>query len=830
MHQTDLPAQNTTKFWAAKRRRSRCVIVESVEARVLMSSYSVAALATFTGANGSSPTPLVADSAGNLYGATVGGGAHDSGSIFEIAAGSGTLTTLASFDSTTTGSNPIGGLTIDSAGNLYGTTNIGGVESNGSIFELAAGSHTITTLASFNGVVGSAPNTQMLLLNGDLYGAAYSGGDSGSGTIYKFDLTSKILSRLASFDYGTNGMEPNSSLVADANGNLYGTAIYNNTGDQGEVFKYDAGTGTLSTLVSFDGTNGKQPKGGLVIDGSGNLFGTTKLAGQWSAGNLYEIPAGSSTATTVATFDGQNIDPFSPTGDITIGPDGNFYGTAETIGASCVYVIDHTTHDVSLAAALDPGTTGDGANGGLVFVNGDIYGTASSGGTHGDGTVFKLTASGSNTPVATHLVFENQPSDGINNAILPTVTVEVEDASGNVVTTDNSTVSLGLAGGTNVALGGTTSVQAVNGRATFTDLSISTPGTYTLMASDGTLVGTFSNSFTIIDAGTGGNTGGTTDVPTQIALVGTPAIFPDSISVTAAIEDAAGNTVTTLSANGTLNLTDPQGHTVSSNVTITNGIVTTNIDLSTLSTDVQYTASIISGGYSFTLPAPILIPGIRASFLSQLLGAASGGKLPPFSVSLLARSTSNAPGIMTSATMQPNASHKGHKVKTPKVKVDLEILSGPANAKLYGSTKAIAKNNTVTFKNIKIKTAGPYVLEAHAEGYADAVSNNFAIAAGPAKKIEFVSQPADIVHGQPFNVEVHVVDRYGNLVTTDNSTITLSASPKKATINGVLSATPVDGLAQFTRLSFDSAGKYALQASDSVHGVGKASTKRFAVS
>ena len=109
-------------------------------------------------ANGANPFGgLVEDSSGNLFGTTALGGTSNDGTVFEVAAGSGTITTLASFNGTNGGS-PYAGLVEDSSGNLFGTTTLGGANNDGTVFEIAAGSGTITTLASFNGTnTGQCP-------------------------------------------------------------------------------------------------------------------------------------------------------------------------------------------------------------------------------------------------------------------------------------------------------------------------------------------------------------------------------------------------------------------------------------------------------------------------------------------------------------------------------------------------------------------------------------------------------------------------------------------------------------------------------------------------
>ncbi len=128
------------------------------------------------------------DSSGNLYGTTEEGGASNGGTIFELAHGSSTITTLASFNGTE-GKYPKAALVMDSSGNLYGTTYSGeGHLDDGTVFELAHGSGTITRLAFFDGTDGDEPEAALIMdSSGNLYGTTYGGGVSGDGTI--FELT-----------------------------------------------------------------------------------------------------------------------------------------------------------------------------------------------------------------------------------------------------------------------------------------------------------------------------------------------------------------------------------------------------------------------------------------------------------------------------------------------------------------------------------------------------------------------------------------------------------------------------------------------------------------
>src|SRR5262249_54913811 len=159
-------------------------------------------------------------------------------------------TTLASFN----GSNrdlPYGGLIMDSSGNLYGTTYAGGDFGLGAVFELAKGSGTITTLASFN--VGNGSYTEGGVImggSGKLYGTTYEGVYSGDGTVFELVKGSGTITTLASFN-GSNGANPNGGLIMDGSGNLYGTTVYGGTSAWGTVFELAKGSGTITALASF---------------------------------------------------------------------------------------------------------------------------------------------------------------------------------------------------------------------------------------------------------------------------------------------------------------------------------------------------------------------------------------------------------------------------------------------------------------------------------------------------------------------------------------------------------------------------------------------------
>jgi uncharacterized repeat protein (TIGR03803 family) len=254
-------------------------------------SSTITVLASFNGTDGLAPSgALVMDAAGNLYGATQKGGASNVGTVFELAKGSGTITALASISGTSGGIGAVGGLVMDSAGNLYGTTLDEGTDDEGSIFELPKGSSTITVLASFTLSNGIIPNAGLILDSaGNLYGAAADGGASGFGTIFELAKGSSTITALASFD-GTDGETPLGGLVMDGAGNLYGMASYaGGAANDGDIYELPKGSGVITVLVSFDGSNGAGPEAGLVMDGAGNLYGTTSAGGASDAGTVFGL-------------------------------------------------------------------------------------------------------------------------------------------------------------------------------------------------------------------------------------------------------------------------------------------------------------------------------------------------------------------------------------------------------------------------------------------------------------------------------------------------------------------------------------------------------------
>ena len=152
-------------------------------------SKAITTLLSFNGANGQWPEGgLMIDASGNIYGTTYTGGTYSDGTLFKVAAVSHAFTTLASFNGTN-GANPICRLVEDGNGNLFGVATAGGASSAGTLFELPAGSGTITPLTSFNGTTnGGSPWGNVVEYGGNLYGAANTGGADSYGTVFEYQM------------------------------------------------------------------------------------------------------------------------------------------------------------------------------------------------------------------------------------------------------------------------------------------------------------------------------------------------------------------------------------------------------------------------------------------------------------------------------------------------------------------------------------------------------------------------------------------------------------------------------------------------------------------
>jgi uncharacterized repeat protein (TIGR03803 family) len=355
-------------------------------------------LYVFTGgADGGRPSfgGLIRDAAGNLYGTAEIGGAFGFGTVFEVNT-TGNEIVLYSFTGTGgDGAYPIGGLVLDSQGNLFGTTFEGGAYGYGAVFKLdSAGTETVLYSFTGAGEDGAYPGAGLLRnAAGTLYGTTTEGGGSSDGgTVFKLDATGAE-TILYSFTGGKDGGFPSyGPLIQDAAGNLYGTTVAGGASGNGTVFKLNK-TGQETVLHSFSGgAKGGHPLAGLTRDVKGNLYGTTGLGGASGRGTVFRL---NKTGQETVLYFFSGLDGASPAGNVIRDATGNLYGTTEGGGADnfgTVFELSKTGKETVLHS-FSLGTDGGLPCAGLVRdAAGNLYGTTPVGGFIGYsyGIVFKI--------------------------------------------------------------------------------------------------------------------------------------------------------------------------------------------------------------------------------------------------------------------------------------------------------------------------------------------------------------------------------------------------------------------------------------------------------
>jgi len=362
-------------------------------------------LYSFTGgADGGSPyAGVIRDSAGNLYGTTYNGGTGTCyggcGVVYKLDV-AGNEEVLYNFTGGPDGSSPLAGVALDSAGNLYGTTQNGGSAANaGVVYELDATGQE-TALYSFAGAGdGAIPYAGVVRDSaGNLYGTTYQGGTANAGVVYKLGAAGKE-TILYSFTGGADGADPYAGVILDSAGNLYGTTVNGGAAGAGVVYKV-ATTGQETILYSFTGgADGANPYARVIFDSAGNLYGTTVNGGAAGAGVVYKV-ATTGQETVLYSFKG-GTDGGGPSAGVIRDSAGNLYGTTYYGGTAdfgVIYKLDTTGHETVLYSLPRVAEWGPGTNSGVVRDSaGNLYGTTAYGGASGAGVVYKVATTGQET-------------------------------------------------------------------------------------------------------------------------------------------------------------------------------------------------------------------------------------------------------------------------------------------------------------------------------------------------------------------------------------------------------------------------------------------------
>ena len=664
-----------------------------------------------------------------------------------------------------------------------------------------------TTVAAVNGV---ATFTNLTLNKvGTNYTLLTLDGTLGSAVSSSFNISPAAANHLAFLQQPTNtvaGTSITPALTVQVL-DLYGNVVTSDTSNVTVAIGTNPGGGTLSGTASVNAVSGVATFSTLSINKTGvgyTLTATDGILGSGTSSTFNITPA----AANQLAF---AVQPGNTTAGVSISP------------AATVKVFDRfgnlvttDSSNVTIAISTNPGggtlsgTLTMAASGGVATFNNlsiDKVGTGYTL-TASDGSLSTTTSNAFNITFAAahHLLINQQPTNTVaGQSISPAVTVQVVDQYGNLVTTDTSSVTFALGNNpTSATLGGTKTVAAAGGVASFSALSITTVGTgYTLVATDGTLGGVTSSSFGITPA-----------AANHLAFLQQPTNTVAGTSITPALTvqvlDLYGNVVTSDTSSVTAAIgTNPGGGTLSGTVSVNaiSGVATFS------------TLSINKTGVGYTLTAT---DGSLGS------GTSSTFNITPAAANQLAFTVQ--PGNATAGvSISPAATvtvfdRFGNLVTTDSSNVTIAISTNPGGGTLSGTLTVAASGGVASFNNLSIDKVGTgYTLTASDGSLITATSNAFNITFAAAHHLLISQQPTNTVAGQPIGptVAVQVVDQFGNLVPTDTSSVTfaLGNNPTSATLGGTKTVAAVGGVASFSALSITTVGTgYTLVATDGTLG------------
>ncbi len=661
------------------------------------------------------------------------------------------------------------------------------------------GGATLSGLTTVSVVNGVASFTDLSLNKaGSAYTlAATSTGPTGV-TSGAFDITATAASKVAFT------VQPNSATAGQAITpavqlsiqDAFGNTVTTSTDAVTLAIGTNPSGGTLSGTLSKGAVSGVAAFADLTIDKAGSGYTLTASAGTLAGAtsvpiNVTAAVAVSTTNSTASASPGTGVvanGTATSTITVTVRDAGGSPVTGQTVQLSATGTGNSITQPAATSNASGVATgaiasTVAGIKTITVTVNPGVGQTVLS----AQPTVEFV------APVASKLAFTVQPSNATAGAaIAPAIQVTIQDASGNTITTATNAVTVGL--GTNPSGGtlfGTLTKSAVNGVATFSDLSIDKVGTgYTLTAAATALTAATSTGFNITPA-----------AAKQLAFTVQPSSVTAGVSIAPAvnvtIQDSLGNTVTGATNAVTLSIgTNPAVGSLLGMRTVNavNGMAT----FSDLSIDKAGT------GYTLTASSSLLTGATSAAF--------NVGVAAPSKLAFTVQPSSATAGVAIAPAVQAAVQDAfGNTVPNATDAVTVVIGTNAGGGTLSGTATQNPVNGVASFANLSIDKAGTgYTLSASSGTLAGAASTAFNITPAAAAKLAFTVQPTNAAAGAAITpaVQVSIQDAFGNTVpgATNAVTVAIGSNPGSGTLSGTLTQNPTNGVASFGNLSIDKTG------------------------
>ena len=303
---------------------------------------------------------------------------------------------LHNLNSDSDGDTPRGGVLL-SGTTLFGTTNSGGENFNGTIWSLDTNTNNFDNRHDFSSVSdGNAPQGKLAVAGTTLYGAASNGGANFNGTIWSLDLNTNNFNNLHDFNAASDGNGALGGVILSGT-TLYGAGVGGGANSNGTIWSFDTSTNTFNNLHDFSSsTDGSNPSGGIVLSGT-TLFGAASAGGANTSGTIWSFDTSTSNFSNLHDFSAAS-DGTNPLGGVALAGT-TLFGTSNAGGANgvgTIWSLDTGTNSFNNLHDFNFATDGDGPQGGVVVAGTTLFGTATDGGTFSSGTVWSLDVSTSN--------------------------------------------------------------------------------------------------------------------------------------------------------------------------------------------------------------------------------------------------------------------------------------------------------------------------------------------------------------------------------------------------------------------------------------------------